>query len=66
MSEDEFKALLKLEGKTLRIDPLATTEPVYYIATVIDKTGKGNVRYAVGKTYRQTLKNIIKAYYADN
>ena len=70
VTEDEFKALLLIEGKSMRIDPMpeikqGDTTP-YYIAVVTNKIDGSDVRYAVGRSYQQALKTMIKNYYADN
>lgn len=65
MTEDEFRALLTIENKTLRIHKLNQAS-LYYIAIVHSDGENFNPRFAVGKTPEHALKNMVYQYYADN
>jgi hypothetical protein len=65
MTEDEFRALLAIENKTLRIDKLNQAS-LYYIAIVHSDSENFDPRFAIGKTPEHALKNMVYQYYADN
>ena len=69
ISEEELRALLAIEGLDLRVTVTETNgvpdRGYSYLAMVISLKTMQHVRYAVGKTYNQAIKAIIKAYYAD-
>lgn len=64
MTEDEFHVLLKIKGQRLVVTQL-TEESPYYIGMIIDTKTLQPVMYAAGKTYKATIKETIKRYYAD-
>ena len=73
MTEDEFRALLAIEGKSLRVTYLESESrfPLTglsggFLAIVLDTRKKQTVRHEVAKTYDKAIKAIIKSYYANN
>ena len=69
MKEDEFRALLAIQGADLRVTYTEPDNPhareYRFLAIAVDKNTMQPIRYAVGKSYNQAVKAIIKAYYAD-
>ena len=64
MKEDEFRALLALEGKRLKVEQLNDAS-LYYIALITKDEVSDYSRYAIGKTPKHALHNLINQYYAD-
>lgn len=62
MTESEFRALLTIEGKSLKVEKLNKAS-LYYIAVI---ECLESPRFAVGKSPAQAVKKLIKEYYADN
>jgi len=62
MTEDEFRALLAIEGKTLEVQDVSGL--VYTAVVVIKNRTVTNLTYA--KTKQEAIQNIIKIHYADN
>ncbi len=65
MTEDEFRALLAIENKTLRITKMSPAS-LYYVAVIESEVENNDPRFAVGNTHDHALKNMIRHYYADN
>ena len=65
VTEDEFKALLAVEGRRMMVTRVSEESP-YYIAVIANNHTFQGVLYVAGKTYSATVKEIIKKYYADN
>ena len=62
MSEDEFRALLAVEGKSLFLDDV---EGGSYMASVI--VGKSIIYdYAYGTSKEDAIDKLIRRHYADN
>lgn len=65
MTEDEFRALLAIEGKKLKVEKLNQAS-LYYVAVIESEVENNDPRFAVGKTHKDAVRNIIRHYYADN
>ena len=65
MTEKEFRALLAVEGKTLKVEKLVAGS-LYYIAVVLSIEDIDYARYSIGTTPKSAVKKLIKEYYADN
>lgn len=68
MTEDEFVALLAIEGKKLTVSGMGG-DPQCYLATVryiVPSEKDRDPRYAIGNTRENTVQQMIRNYYADN
>ena len=66
MTEDEFRALLAIEGKSLLVTYSEAESRCPFLAIVLDAHKKQTARHEVAKTYDKVIKAIIKSYYANN
>ena len=66
MTETEFIALLKLEGRGLYPVCTATAKGTEYMVMVCDTQTFNMFKFQTAKTYDEALKKLMKRYYEDN
>lgn len=63
MTEDEFCALLAIEGRELHVDMLSGS-PVYYVAVV--RHPSKEPYFAIAESPEEAVRKLIAQYYANN
>jgi len=66
MTEAEFRALLKLENRSIRMLIVDAEEREEIMVMVCDDDTHNMMRFQIAKTYDEALNRLMKRYYENN